>query len=159
MHESNTPDLLLRSSKAYPYLTRRNEMTYFIAPSPYRMARRWARQSDCEQPVDSRRFTLGIDLREEDEAYVLTALVPGLKAEDLSIQVLEDVVTIEGEFKTEGKDYLLNEIPHGAFRRTLRLPSILDATKAQARISEGILTLTLPRAESSKPKTIKINVK
>ena len=134
-------------------------MTYFITPTPYRMARRWARQAECDHLVESRRFSLGIDLREEEDAFILTALVPGLKADDLSIQVLEDVVTIEGEFKTEGKEYLLNEIPQGAFRRTLRLPSTLDATKAQARINEGILTLTLPRAESSKPKTIKINVK
>ncbi len=134
-------------------------MTYLIAPYPYRMARRWARLTDCEQPEDSHRYTLSVDLHEQEDAYVLNALVPGLKAEDLNIQVLEDVVTIEGEFKGEENDYLLRELPHGSFRRTLRLPASLDASKAEARIRDGVLTLTLPKAESARPKNIKITVK
>ncbi len=71
-------------------------MTYFIAPNPYRMARRWAHMAGFEPSHD---FNLSVDVREEDEAYILNALVPGLKAEDLNIQVLDDVVTITGEFK------------------------------------------------------------
>ncbi|MBI4732427.1 MAG: Hsp20/alpha crystallin family protein [Chloroflexi bacterium] len=134
-------------------------MTYFIAPTPYRMARRWARMAECEQPEPSHRYMLSVDLREQDDAYMLNALVPGLKAEDLNIQVLEDVVTIEGEFKGDENEYLVRELPHGSFRRTLRLPAALDAEKAQARINEGVLTLTLPKAESARPKTVKIAVK
>lgn len=134
-------------------------MTYFIAPTPYHMARRWARLAASEQPESSRRYSLSVDVREQDEAYVLSALVPGLKAADLNIQVLEDVVTIEGEFKGDENEYLVRELPHGAFRRSLRLPVALDAEKAQARISDGVLSLTLPKAESARPKTIKIAVK
>jgi HSP20 family protein len=122
-------------------------MTYFIAPTPYRMARRWARMAECEQPDSSRRYTLSVDVREQDDAYVL------------SVQVLEDVVTIEGEFKGDENEYLMRELPHGAFRRSLRLPVALDAEKAQARISDGVLSLTLPKAESARPKTVKIAVK
>lgn len=134
-------------------------MTYFVAPYPYRMARRFARMAECEQPTHSHRYTLSVDIREQDDAYILNALVPGLKADDLNIQVLEDVVTIEGEFKADENEYLMRELPHGSFRRTLRLPAALDASKAQAKITDGVLTLTLPKAESARPKNIKITVK
>ena len=132
-------------------------MTYFIAPNPYRMARRWAHMAGFENPIHD--FTLAVDIREEDDAYVLSALVPGLKAEDLNIQVLEDVVTLEGEFKADESEYLVRELPHGSFRRSLRLPAALDASKAEAKITDGVLTLRLTKAESARPKTIKVAVK
>lgn len=132
-------------------------MTYFISPYPQRMACRWARLAGYEEPNHD--FTLAVDVREEDEAYVLSALVPGLKAEDLNIQVLEDLVTIEGEFRADENAYLVRELPHGSFRRILRLPVALEAGKAEARIDDGVLTLRLPKAESARPKTIKVAVK
>jgi HSP20 family protein len=134
-------------------------MTYFVSPYPYRMARRFARMAEFEQPEHSSSYTLSVDIREQDDAYELSALVPGLKAEELNIQVLEDVVTVEGEFKADESEYLVRELPHGSFSRTLRLPVDLDAEKAQAKITDGVLTLHLPKAESARPKTIKIAVK
>jgi HSP20 family protein len=134
-------------------------MTYFVAPHPYHHARRWARMAAFDQPVSDHRYTLSIDLQEKDDNYILRAIVPGLKADDLNIQVLEDVVTIEGEFKGEENEFLVRELPHGTFRRSLRLPVALDAEKAEAKITDGLLTLTLPKAESARPKTVKINVK
>ena len=131
-------------------------MTYYITPYPYRMARRWAHMAENQECRD---YALAVDVREEDEAYVLNAFVPGLKAEDLNIQILEDVVTIEGEFKAEGEDYLMRELPHGSFRRSLRLSAPVEASKATAKISDGMLTLSLPKAESARPKTIKVSVK
>jgi len=132
-------------------------MTYFISPFPYRMARRWARMAGYEEPEHD--FTLAVDVRDEDDAYVLSALVPGLKAEDLNIQVLEDVVTVEGEFKADENEYLVHELPHGSFRRSLRLPVALEAGQAEAKITDGVLTLRLPKAESARPKIIKVAVK
>ena len=131
-------------------------MTYFIAPNPYRMAHRWAHMAGFEPSSD---FNLSVDVREEDEAYILNALVPSLKAEDLNIQVLDDVVTITGEFKADESEYLMRELPHGSFRRTLRLPAALDAGKAEAQITDGVLTLRLAKAESARPRTIKVAVK
>ncbi len=126
-------------------------MTLYIQPYPFRrIARRFA-----EQPHQR---SLGVNIREEDEAYVLSALVPGLKAEDLNIQILGDVVSIEGDYKAEEVEFLLNELPSGAFRRTLRLPNEVDAEKVEAKIAEGVLTLTLPKAESARPKKIKVAV-
>ena len=53
----------------------------------------------------------------------------------------------------------MRELPHGSFHRSLRLPVALNAEKAEARIENGLLTLSLPKAESARPKTVKINVK
>ena len=131
-------------------------MTYFIAPNPYQIAQRWARMAGYEP---SRDLSLAVDVREEDDAYILNALVPGLKADDLNVQVLEDVVTISGEFKDDESEYLMRELPYGSFSRTLRLPVTLDAGKTEAKITDGVLTLRLAKAESARPKTIKVAVK
>lgn len=126
-------------------------MTFYLHPYPYRqMARRALQNSER---------TLGINIREEDEAYVLSALVPGLNAEDLNIQVLEDVVRIEGEYKADEQSYLVRELPSGSFTRTLRLPSVIDADHVEAEVANGVLTLTLPKAESARPKKISIKSK
>ncbi len=125
-------------------------MTFYLHPYPYRrMARRWAEQTQG----------LSVNVREEDDAYVLSALIPGLTADDLNIQVLDDVVRIEGEYKADESQYLLNELPSGPFTRTLRLPAAIEADQVEARIENGVLTLRLPKAESARPKKIKINVK
>jgi HSP20 family protein len=126
-------------------------MTFYVQPYPYRqMARR---------AVQNQQRSLSINIREEDDAYVLSALVPGLKAEDLNIQVLDDVLRIEGEYKAEESNYLVRELPTGSFARTLRLPSSIDADKVEAKIEDGILTLTLPKAESARPKRISITAR
>jgi HSP20 family protein len=77
----------------------------------------------------------------------------------LNIQVLEDVLQIEGRFPADENEYLLQELPNGSFRRELRLPAEIDSEKVEAKIADGILTLRLPKAESSKPKKIKIAAK
>ena len=131
-------------------------MTYYVAPYPYRMARRWAHMAECES---AKGFALAVNIREEDNEFVLNAFVPGLKAEDVKIEILDDVVTLEGEFKADESEYLMRELPHGSFRRSLRLSSAVEAGKAEARITDGMLTLRLPKAESTRPKVVKITAK
>jgi len=130
-------------------------MTYYFTPAPFPM-RRWAPVQVSAPEYD---FRLAVDVREEEDAYVLSALVPGLKAEDLNIQILEDVVTIEGAYAEDENEYLLAELPHGRFQRSLRLPVQLDANQADAKIKDGLLTLRIAKAESARPKTIKVAVK
>jgi len=131
-------------------------MTYFVTSYPYRMARRMARMADAAQEAD---IYLPVDVREEDEGFVLTTLVPGLQAEDVNIRILDDVVTLEGEFKPAEQDYVLSELPHGSFSRTLRLSAPLNAEKAEAKIVDGVLSLRLPKAETARPKVIKVVAK
>jgi HSP20 family protein len=126
-------------------------MSLYLYPYPRRMARRLMNRPEQHQ--------LNVNIREEDDTYILSALVPGLKAEDLSIQVLDDVLRIEGDYKMDEAGYLLNELPSGSFTRTLRLPTVIDAEHVEARITDGVLNLRLPKAESAKPKKIKIAVK
>ncbi len=130
-------------------------MTFYAYPFPHRMARRWMAAAEHSQDA---RF-LAVNIRDEAEAYLLTALVPGLKADDLNIQVLEDVVSVEGQFPADENEYLLQELPGGSFRRELRLPSALEAEKVEAKIEDGVLSLRLPKAESERPKKIKVTVK
>jgi HSP20 family protein len=141
-------------------------MTFYLHPYAYarparRLVRRWA---------EDREHTLGINVHEEADAYVLSALVPGLKSEDLNIQVLEDVLRIEGDYlrsapqsgsvdKQDENEYLLRELPSGSFTRTLRLPSAIEAESVEAKIADGVLTLKLPKAESARPKKIQVTAK
>lgn len=126
---------------------------YFTTPA--RFARRWA----VRPMTETTERPLPVDIRDEGEGYLLSAYVPGLKAEDLNIQIVEDAISIEGQFSQHEGEYLMSELPSGAFRRTLRLPSELDADKAVANIENGVLTLRLPKAESAKPKSIKVITK
>ena len=125
-------------------------MTFYLQPYPTRrMTRRLVEQNR----------NLAVDVREEDDAYVLSALVPGLNAEDLNIQVLEDVVNIEGESKPDENQYLMRELPQGHFQRTLRMPVGIQAEQVEANIVDGVLNLRLPKAESARPKKIKVVAK
>ncbi|MCF6277780.1 MAG: Hsp20/alpha crystallin family protein [Anaerolineales bacterium] len=128
-------------------------MTYYIRPYAHRhnIARRMAAQNNA--------YSLRVDVREEDDAFILTTAVPGLSADDLTIQVLENVVRIEGEYRTSDGEHLLRELPEGRFVRTLRMPSEVNADQVEAKIKDGILTLSLPKVESARPKMIKIRVK
>lgn len=141
-------------------------MTFYLQTYPYNTVQRRPYRRIIRRWVENDQHTLGVNIREEDEAYVLSALVPGLKAEDLNIQVLDDIVRIEGEYKQsdpvdkqDENQYLMQELPHGSFTRTLRLPAAIDANHVEAKIADGILTLSLPKAESARPKKIKITVK
>jgi len=131
-------------------------MTFYIQSYPYR---RMVRRMAALNGGSSREHFLNVNVRDEEDTFVLSALVPGLKADDLNIQVLEDVVRIEGEYKANEEEYLLNELPSGSFRRVLRMPAEIDTDKVEAKITDGVLTLRLPKAESARPKKIKVAVK
>jgi HSP20 family protein len=133
-------------------ISRRLTMSFYINTTPYQLARRWAARA---QTADSAR-PLAVDVMDQGEEFVLTAFVPGLQAENLNIQIVDDALSIEGEFSQHEGEFLMSELPAGAFRRTLRLPTALDAEKAAASIENGILTLRVPKAESARPRTIKV---
>jgi HSP20 family protein len=87
------------------------------------------------------------------------SLSAGVSAEDVDIQIVNEVVTISGEVKLERDqraDYLLAELPTGRFHRVVSLPTPLDSTKVEASLENGILTLNIPKAEEAQPKTTKL---
>jgi HSP20 family protein len=127
-------------------------MTYYTYALPRRTSRHWL--ASAGRGIGHR--TLRLNVRDEGDAFVVTAPVPGLKASDLKVQVLDDVLQIDGEFPTGEGEFLLQEIRAGSFRREITLPSSLDTDKVEARVAEGLLTLRLPKAESSRPRAIKI---
>ncbi len=138
----------------YPYF-RRNNMTYFVSTNPFAMTRRWqARVQNTEQA-----HSLPVDIRDDGEKYIVTAYVPGLLAENLNIQILDDALSIEGKYAAQEGEYLVNELPSGTFRRTLRLHTPLDAENANASIDNGILTLSVPRSETARPRSIPVSNK
>ncbi|HMK09410.1 MAG TPA: Hsp20/alpha crystallin family protein [Anaerolineales bacterium] len=105
---------------------------------------------------------LPVDVRESDEAYEITAAVPGRQAEDVEIQVLEDVVTLRLRplaEETPEPDYLVKEIGEREGERSFRLPLAVDAAKAEAVVENGLLHLRLPKAETVRPKTITVTGK
>jgi len=103
--------------------------------------------------------TMPVDVYEIEDAFVVKASMPGLTADDLSINVEQRVVTIQGEAKAEeqqGLHSLHQERRIGRFMRTFTLPSPVDAAKVQAVLENGVLTLTLPKSEAFKPRRIQV---
>ena len=116
-----------------------------------------------DRPYVADAYALPLDVVAKDDEYVITAAVPGLKADDLSVEVLGETVTIRGEIKSEQQEeqdsYLLRERRYGKFSRTVNFPVELDGTKAEASVENGVLTLRVPKAETAKPKMIKVKVR
>jgi HSP20 family protein len=105
---------------------------------------------------------LRLDVRDEGEAFVINATLPGLKSEDISIEITDYTVRLKGEMpeeKLEDKEYIFRERPSGHFSRSVELPAALDAQKAEAKLENGILTVRIPKAEEAKPKVIKVTAK
>lgn len=146
-------------------------MTYMIV-RPYRrsLVPRGAMDRVFEgsfvRPLDTNgRAVLPVDVEARPDEYVVRASVPGLKPEDLRVEVLGDSVTLAGEVRNgdapDGASYLLQERHHGRrqFSRRLTLPTPLNPSKAEATIEHGVLTLRLPKADEAKPKTISVKIK
>ena len=110
--------------------------------------------------TDGNALTVPLDIAENENEFVVKASLPGGRPEDVHITAQGDTLTIRGEIKAEeekkGDQYHLRERRYGQFQRTVTLSTPVSADKAQARFEDGVLTLTLPKAEEAKPKQIKI---
>ncbi|OFW44145.1 MAG: molecular chaperone [Acidobacteria bacterium RIFCSPLOWO2_12_FULL_60_22] len=103
-----------------------------------------------------------VDVYETKDALVLKADLPEVTKDDVDISVQGNTLTIHGERKREKevkeKDFYRMERSYGAFSRSFTLPGAVDPDKIEAAFSGGVLTLTLPKREESKPKQIKVKV-
>jgi len=102
----------------------------------------------------------GVNLWEQGDAAYVEAELPGLAMEDIEVLVTGNELTISGERKIgaapEGAGYQRRERAAGRFSRTLTLPWEVDAEKVQATLHDGVLTITLPKCESCKPKKVQV---
>ncbi len=104
-----------------------------------------------------------VDIGEKDNAYEVTADVPGFEEKSIEVQVVDGSLSIKGERKSEKeekkKDYYISEREFGSFERSFPLPEGVDTDKIEASLKNGVLTVTLPKtAEAQKPAK-KIEVK
>lgn len=106
-------------------------------------------------------WRLPVDVYSTPDEIVVTAAVPGVKPENVEISIEGDIVTIKGELPRplENTNYIFQERAYGSFIRTLQLNVPIEADKAEAQFDNGLLTLTLPKAEAIKPRTIKVQTK
>lgn len=134
---------------------------YWMTPYGHYVNRRRMMNQMAEATEQHSRVVFPVDLKSDEDGYTLTALLPGITSDELNVQVVRDIITISGELKNERDEqstYLLMERPGGKFNRVINLPEEVQSEKAVASLKDGILTLSIPKAEEARPKTIKINV-
>lgn len=104
---------------------------------------------------------LPIDVYTTPSEIVVIAAVPGVSPDDVEVTLEGDMLTIRAEIPAplENVEYLFQERPYGRFSRALTLNVPIDADNIEASFEHGVLTLTLPKASPSKPKTIKVKAK
>jgi HSP20 family protein len=114
-------------------------------------------------PFEGAAWSMPVDVIETKDNVIVKAAVPGVKPDEVDVSITGETLTIKGETKAEEKfeegSYLRKERRFGAFQRTLALPVNVVADKAKAEFENGVLTLTLPKAEVAKPKSIKVKIK
>jgi HSP20 family protein len=104
-------------------------------------------------------FTPAVDIFETETAITVLADMPGVRADGLGIDLRENVLSIEGrvaDIESPGEQVLLQEYETGSFRREFRLTNLIDQDKIDASLSDGVLRLTLPKAEAARPRKIEV---
>lgn len=137
-------------------------------------AKRWSAIDEVESLVD--RFfnsyqqyageegmiNMPVELIERDKNLIMKVMIPGMKKEDINVEVSEDSVNILGECKAdynEEKDLIhRSEFCIGRFSRMLSLPQKIDHQKVKAEYKDGVLTLIMPKSECETKKTTKVNL-
>lgn len=123
---------------------------------------RWLGRSGVGRTAEppARAFQPAVDVSENDDAYVITAELPGSKPEDVTVELHEGVLTIRGEKRHERSGEREQtrwiERSFGSFSRSFTLPSNANGEKVDAHFDSGVLTLTVPKREEAKPRTIAI---
>jgi len=100
-----------------------------------------------------------VDVLETEKGVLLIVEVPGLKEDDIDIQISDNILTIKGERKlpdVEKENYYRLERPYGKFSRSFQLPDNVDVNKVKASLKDGILKISLEKSEKEKPKVINV---
>ncbi len=113
--------------------------------------------------VTDRWLKPSVDISAGDNEYTIHVELPGITQKDVQVELTGDTLRIRGEKRQEsedkGKEYYRVERSYGSFQRVLSLPEDADGDKIEAKFKDGVMTITLPRKESAKPKAKRIDVK
>jgi HSP20 family protein len=115
------------------------------------------------RPIEKEQWNIPIDVTQKEDEIVVTASLPGVKPEEIEVSVEDNVLTIKAEssqeYITEESEYLIRERSFGTFYRELRLPDSVDTDKIHSTYEDGILAITMHKAEEKKKKQIKVHTK
>ena len=110
---------------------------------------------------EMRTWSLALDALENDDAYLISASLPGVSPGAIDVTLEDNVLTIKGETGADESvnegDFRLRERRYGAFSRSVRLPGDVDTESVEAAYENGVLNLMVPKAESAKPKKISVS--
>lgn len=144
--------------------------------TPIRSGRGWSAFDEFETLVDrifnsysqsygedgTPALGMPVELSEKDNNLLLKAILPGLKKENINIEVSEDRITLSGEYRAQNEEkneqVYKSEFYEGRFERIVGLPQKIDHQKAKADYKDGILTLTLPKSEKEMNKVVKLSL-
>jgi HSP20 family molecular chaperone IbpA len=118
--------------------------------------------SPAEQTMPGPVFTPAVDIFETDREITLLADLPGVKADDLNIDLRDDTLTISGDttpLSGAEEQAVLSEFTIGKYYRRFQVPEIIDQEKIDAQLQEGVLRLILPKAEKVLPRKITVKAK
>ncbi len=120
-------------------------------------------RTDDEEGLTASTWSPAVDIFETPDSIVMKAELPGVRRENIDIQVRENTLTLKGErkFEREVKDenYLRMERSYGTFQRAFSLPAVVQQDKIKAVLKDGVLEVSMPKAEEAKPQQVKIDVK
>ncbi len=122
---------------------------------PFGLMTRW------NEEIGQNVWRPAVDVRETDDSYLFTAELPGLGKKDVNITLEDNVLTLSGERtfsdSADEKNYRRIERAYGSFSRSFTLPAHVDAERVKAEFKDGLLTVTVPKAEQAKPRKIAIS--
>ena len=108
-------------------------------------------------------WAVPLDVVQDDDNMIVRASMPGMKPEDISVTIEDDVLSVSGEtseeHEEEKENYLMRERKIGKFRRSLRLPDTVDVDKAETTYENGVLTVSFPKVEAKKAKKLTVSIK
>jgi len=117
----------------------------------------------AETTRPGRTFSPTVDIFENDDAITVLADMPGVRADGLSIDLREDVLTIDGRVEDglegKGERVLVREYETGGYRREFRLTNLIDRDRIDASLRDGVLRLTLPKADAARPRRIEVRAR
>jgi HSP20 family protein len=131
---------------------------------PFERLFRWASLlDDYDNTQRAASLAPRIDVEEDEDSYELTVELPGMKQEDVQVELNQNMLTISGEKRASFDDRgekkrrsRWSERSYGRFTRSFTLPHDADADRLEARFSDGVLTISIPKSENAKPRTIQI---